>query len=99
MARELQRARLNIPIMIGGATTSELHVALKIAPVYEGPVVWLKDASQNALVAARLMSEEQQVEQELSVKYEHLREEYHQEQDRLQSIEEARKQKLNLFDN
>ena len=72
---------------------------MKIAPVYEGPVVWLKDASQNALVAARLMSEEQQVEQELSVKYEHLREEYHQEQDRLQSIEEARKQKLNLFDN
>ena len=99
VARELQRARLNIPIMIGGATTSELHVALKIAPVYEGPVVWLKDASQNALVAARLMSEEQQVEQELSAKYEHMREEYHQEQDRLQSIEEARKQKLNLFDN
>ena len=99
VARELKRANLNIPIMIGGATTSELHVALKIAPVYEGPVVWLKDASQNAIVAARLMSEEQQVEQELSDKYEHLREEYHQEQATLQSIEEARKQKLNLFDN
>ena len=98
VARELQRAHLNIPIMIGGATTSELHVALKIAPVYEGPVVWLKDASQNALVAARLMSEEQQVEQELSEKYEHLREEYHQEQDNLQSLEEARKHKLNLFE-
>ena len=99
VARELQRAHLNIPIMIGGATTSELHVALKIAPVYEGPVVWLKDASQNALVAARLLSEEQQVEQELSEKYEHLREEYQQEQDTLQSLEEARKQKLNLFEN
>ena len=99
VARELQRAHLNIPIMIGGATTSELHVALKIAPVYEGPVVWLKDASQNAIVAARLMSEEQQVEQELSDKYEHLREEYHQEQAPLQSIEEARKQKLNIFEN
>ena len=98
VARELQRAHLNIPIMIGGATTSELHVALKIAPVYEGPVVWLKDASQNALVAARLMSEEQQVEQELSEKYEHLREEYHREQDNLQSLEEARKHKLNLFE-
>jgi 5-methyltetrahydrofolate--homocysteine methyltransferase len=83
--------------MIGGATTSELHVALKIAPVYEGAVVRLKDASQNALVAARLLSEEHQVEQELSEKYEHLREEYHQEQDSLQSLEEARKQKLNLF--
>ena len=99
VAKELQRANLNIPIMIGGATTSELHVALKIAPVYKGPVVWLKDASQNALVAARLMSEEYQVEQELSEKYEHLREEYHQEQATLQSIEEARKQKLNLYDN
>ena len=97
VARELQRAHLNIPIMIGGATTSELHVALKIAPVYEGAVVWLKDASQNALVAARLLNEEHQVEQELSEKYEHLREEYQQEQDNLLSIEEARKQKLNLF--
>ena len=99
VAKELQRANLNIPIMIGGATTSELHVALKIAPVYKGPVVWLKDASQNALVAARLMSEEHQVEQELSEKYEQMREEYQQEQDNLLSIEEARKQKLNLFDN
>ena len=99
VAKELQRANLNIPIMIGGATTSELHVALKIAPVYEGPVVWLKDASQNAIVAARLMSEEQQVEHELSEKYEQMREEYHQERATLQSLEEARKQKLNLFDN
>ena len=99
VARELQRAHLNIPIMIGGATTSELHVALKIAPVYEGPVVWLKDASQNAFVAARLLSEEQQVEQELTKKYEHLRADYQQEQESLQSLEEARKQKLNLFEN
>ena len=98
VACELQRAHLNIPIMIGGATTSELHVALKIAPVYEGPVVWMKDASQNALVAARLMSEEQQVEQELSEKYEHLREDYQQQQQTLVSLEEARKQKQNLFE-
>ena len=98
VACELQRAHLNIPIMIGGATTSELHVALKIAPVYEGPVVWMKDASQNALVAARLMSEEQQVEQELSEKYEHLREDYQQQQQALVSLEEARKQKQNLFE-
>ncbi len=98
VARELQRAHLNIPIMIGGATTSELHVALKIAPVYEGPVVWLKDASQNALVAARLMSEEQQVGQELSKKYEHLREDYQQQQQTLVSLEEAREHKQNLFE-
>ena len=97
VAKELQRAGMNIPIMIGGATTSELHVALKIAPVYSAPVVWLKDASQNALVAARLMNDEQKVEHELAEKYQHLREEYHQEQEKLSSIEEARKNKLDLF--
>ena len=97
VAKELQREGMNIPIMIGGATTSELHVALKIAPVYSGPVVWLKDASQNALVAARLMNDEQKVEQELAEKYQHLRENYHQEQEKLASIEQAREQKLELF--
>ena len=97
VAKELQRAGMNIPIMIGGATTSELHVALKIAPVYSAPVVWLKDASQNALVAARLMNDEQKVENELAEKYQHLREEYQQEQEKLSSLEEARKNKLKLF--
>ena len=97
VARELERAGLHIPIMIGGATTSELHVALKIAPVYGGPVVWLKDASQNALVAQRLMAEEQQVEHELDEKYEQLRMGYEQEQQQLLSLDEARKNKLKLF--
>ena len=97
VATELQKAGLHIPIMIGGATTSELHVAMKIAPVYGGPVVWMKDASQNALVAAKLMSEEQAVEQELDEKYEHLRQAYQQEQQQLLSIEEARKNKPNFF--
>jgi 5-methyltetrahydrofolate--homocysteine methyltransferase len=97
VAKELKRAGLNLPIMIGGATTSELHVALKIAPVYSGPVVWLKDASQNALVAARLMTNEQEVGQELAEKYQHLREDYQQEQESLQNLEEARKHKLDLF--
>ena len=99
VAHEMERAGLDIPIMIGGATTSELHVALKIAPVYGGPVVWMKDASQNALVAARLMNheEEQKMERELDTKYEHLREHYEQEQQQLLSLEEARKNKPNLF--
>ena len=97
VAQELKKAGMNIPIMIGGATTSELHVALKIAPVYSGPVVWLKDASQNALVAARLMTNEQEVEHELEEKYQQLREDYQQEQTSLKNLEEARKQKLDLF--
>jgi len=100
VARELKRAGLDIPIMIGGATTSELHVALKIAPVYSGPVVWMKDASQNALVAARLMNqqEEQQMEKELDAKYEQMREDYQQEQQQLVSLEEARRNKPNLWE-
>lgn len=99
VAHEMKRAGLDIPIMIGGATTSELHVALKIAPVYGGPVVWMKDASQNALVAARLLNkeEEPQVERELEEKYQHLREEYQQEQQELLSLDEARKQKKDFF--
>ena len=99
VAHEMQRAGLDIPIMIGGATTSELHVALKIAPVYGGPVVWMKDASQNALVAAKLMNreEEQKMEHELGKKYEQMRETYRQEQVQLTSLEEARKNKPNLF--
>ncbi len=98
VAKELKRAGLNIPIMIGGATTSELHVALKIAPVYSGPVVWMKDASQNAFVASRLINDELQVEHELTEKYQHLRDDYMQEQQHLASLEEARNNKLNLFE-
>ena len=101
VAHEMQRAGLDIPIMIGGATTSELHVALKIAPVYGGPVVWMKDASQNALVAAKLMNktDEQQMEKELDARYEHLRESYQQEQQQLLSLEEARKNKPDFWEN
>ena len=96
VATELRRAGLNIPIMIGGATTSELHVALKIAPVYGGPVVWMKDASQNALVAARLMADEAAMGQELDEKYEQLRQDYNEEHPQLVSLDEARRQKPKL---
>ncbi len=93
VAEELKKAGMDLPIMIGGATTSELHVALKIAPVYGGPVVWMKDASQNALIAAKLMTDKELVEHELEEKYDTLREEYKQEQAQIVSLEEARKNK------
>ena len=97
---EMRKANLDIPIMIGGATTSQLHVALKIAPVYGGPVVWMKDASQNALVAARLLNAEdaRKLRAELDSKYESLRASYNQKQESMLSLEEARKNKLNLFE-
>ena len=99
VAVELQRAGLDIPIMIGGATTSKLHTALKIAPVYGGPVIHMKDASQNALVAARLLNPESHNEfvERLNKEYEELRRKNSNKQVKTVSLEEAQKNKLNLW--
>lgn len=99
VAMELQRAGLDIPIMIGGATTSKLHTALKIAPVYAGPVVHMKDASQNALVAARLLNAETRREfvEGVNKEYEELRRKNSAKQVKTVSLEEAQKNKLNLW--
>ena len=101
VAEELRKAGLEIPIMIGGATTSVLHVALKIAPVYGGPVVWMKDAAQNAIAAAKLLDQQQKDEygQRLEKQYEQLRNEYNDKQQNILPIEEARKKKKNFFEN
>ena len=100
VAKEMQAAGLKLPIMVGGATTSELHVALKIAPLYDGPVIWVKDASLNAGICARLLSKEEgpKFVEELNERYAKLRAEYHERQTKLASLDEARKNKLNLFE-
>lgn len=97
---ELQRAGLDIPVMIGGATTSKLHTALKIAPVYHAPVVYMKDASQNALVAAKLLNREQRPAfvEALNEEYQALREKNRQKTVQTVSLAEAQKNKLNLWD-
>lgn len=59
VAEALQQAGLKIPLMVGGAATSALHTALKIAPAYAAPVIHARDASQNPLIAARLLNPEQ----------------------------------------
>ena len=58
--RQLNEAGVRIPVMIGGATTSAVHTALKMSPVYEGPVIWVKDASQNAPIAHEFTSADTQ---------------------------------------
>ena len=97
--KAMGEAGLTIPVLIGGATTSELHTALKIAPAYQGPVIWQKDASQSASILAKLMNsnERNTFLAELNARYESLRANYKQEQEKLVSLEEARKNKLNLF--
>ena len=99
VVREMEKAGLHIPVMIGGATTSELHVALKIAPVYSGPVVWMKDASQNPLVAQRLLNDggSEDISHNLDEKYASMRADYQSRQQTLSSLDEARKNKLNLW--
>ncbi len=59
LAREMQRQGFTLPLLIGGATTSRAHTAVKIDPAYDGPVVWVKDASRSVPVAAALLSPEQ----------------------------------------
>ena len=59
VAEEMQRAGLTIPLLIGGATTSKVHTALRIDPAYEGPVVHVLDASRAVGVASQLLSDTQ----------------------------------------
>ena len=95
-----KEAGLHIPVMVGGATTSKLHVALKIAPLYDAPVVWVKDASVNPSIAASLLNEAERPAfcEELNKSYEELRANYKEQQQMILSLEKARENKLNLFD-
>ena len=96
---ELERAGIHIPVMIGGATTSKLHTALKIAPVYHAPVVYMKDASLNAPIAARLMNPDLRSAfvEELENEYQQLREKNETRRVQTVSLAEAQKNKLDLW--
>lgn len=99
VAAMMREAGMSIPIMVGGATTSKLHTALKISPAYGNTVVWTKDASQAALVAAHLMNKDTSAayRQALEKEYEQMRSDAKQTQEPSLSLDEARKRKLNLF--
>ena len=100
-AGALREAGISAPLLIGGATTSAMHTALKIAPAYDGPVVYVKDASQNSGVSAALLSDDTREAfiAQLHEEQEVLRQAFKQkEQTPLLSLEEARKRKPNFFD-
>ncbi|SDE54980.1 methionine synthase (B12-dependent) [Blastococcus fimeti] len=59
LASEMERQGFEIPLLIGGATTSRAHTAVKVAQKYHGPVIWVKDASRSVPVVAALLSDEQ----------------------------------------
>ena len=100
-ARAMEAAGLRIPLLVGGATTSPLHTALMIAPVYSGPVVWVKDASQMVLIAARLLNPDQRdaflKQQEANNVALVAAHQAKQQSANLLSFEEAQRRKPNLF--
>ncbi|MBP1666125.1 MAG: 5-methyltetrahydrofolate--homocysteine methyltransferase, partial [Bacteroidetes bacterium] len=97
VASEMERRKVSIPLLIGGATTSEIHTAVKISGQYSGPVIHVKDASKAAGVLSSLLKEDK--EKYLSVlneKYGKLREEHiaRQKERKLLSLNDARQNRL-----
>ncbi len=73
VAREMQRQNFRVPLMIGGATTSKIHTAVKIEPQYEFPVVYVKDASRAVNVVANLVAGNQEYIREIKEEYQEIR--------------------------
>ncbi len=100
VAKEMTRLKMNVPLLIGGATTSEIHTAVKIDPNYASPVVHVKDASKSVGVVANLLSTNQKEKftQTIKEKYVAAREKH--ESKRLEgkfvSLADARKNKINI---
>jgi 5-methyltetrahydrofolate--homocysteine methyltransferase len=83
MASEMERQGFDIPLLVGGATTSRAHTAVKVEQKYHGPVIWVKDASRSVPVVAALLSDEQRPKllAETKAEYEVLRERHAARQD------------------
>lgn len=99
VAEEMEKAGLTIPLMVGGATTSKIHTAVKIEPNYpSGFVVHTKDASENTSVALQLMNKanREQLMADTRSAYQAIREKQT-EKPKLLSLEDARKKKPKLF--
>ena len=100
LAKELEKRNLHIPIMIGGATTSRAHTAVKIAPEYSATVVHVNDASRAVTVASQLLQEETKTTYTTAIRaeYDELRTNYlNRARDKnYLTIAEARRNKLQL---
>lgn len=100
VAREMKRQGFTTPLLIGGATTSRIHAAVKIAPEYDGPMVHVLDASRSVPVAGQLLGDETKVEFAAKIKEEYrILAENHasrQLEKNILSIEQARANRLHL---
>jgi 5-methyltetrahydrofolate--homocysteine methyltransferase len=99
VARELQHAKLQIPLLIGGATTSRIHTAVKIDTVYDGPVIHVLDASRSVPVVSDLMGEQAKVfKAKVKDEYKILRADYENRKSNKNyiSLQEARKNPVKI---
>ncbi|KAI8882427.1 methionine synthase-like protein [Backusella circina FSU 941] len=100
VAKECQKAGLKIPILIGGATTSKMHTAVKIAPQYSGPAIYVLDASRSVPVVASLLDENAREDfaEDIRDEYDEMREEYYEglEERTLLTLDAAREKKLSI---
>jgi 5-methyltetrahydrofolate--homocysteine methyltransferase len=100
VAREMERAEMEIPLLIGGATTSKIHTAVKIEQHYPPPVVHVKDASRSVPVASQLLSagKSQEFASRIREEYQELRDRYQGAGSQVEylSLEDARKNKLRI---
>jgi len=95
VAKEMQREGFTIPLLIGGATTSRVHTAVKIAPNYQGPTVWVPDASRAVGVCSNLLSGSGSINADyvagIKAEYEKVREQHKNKKGQvLVSLEKAR---------
>jgi 5-methyltetrahydrofolate--homocysteine methyltransferase len=100
VAKEMQHEKLELPLLIGGATTSRIHTAVKIDPVYEGPVIHVLDASRSVPVASELInsSTRNAFKEKTKKEYADMRKD-HEGRQQLKSyipLSEARKNKVNI---
>lgn len=99
VAKEMERRKLDIPLLIGGATTSRIHTCVKIDPNYHGPVIHVIDASKSVPIASKLTSKDSALKEglinEISEEYQQLREDHERRRGTKKSISigEARERK------
>ncbi len=100
VAKEMEKREFNVPLLIGGATTSKIHTAVKIAPSYpSGNAIHVLDASRSATVVGKLLSgEADNFKEEVNEEYQKMRERHQQKRETKEyiSISEARENKLDV---
>lgn len=97
VAKEMQRQELSIPVMVGGATTSRVHTAVKVDPHYNGTVIHVADASKSVPVAQMLLTQSTSIHEKTKSQYQDMRDNYtNKQQYSTIKLEQARENKYKI---